>query len=135
MDYEVGKIELTIHQEENLISPTPKKRRTRKAPLAEISINVPRLRGAVTKKAARKSSIRSKPTTINKGEANLQKSIQPTHLSVVSGYRYAPSTEEDEEFRLTMAGLGQPQRLGIFHDVEENSPGTYQRVIRFIIVC
>lgn len=118
-----------------MTAPTPKKRRTRKAPLADISANVPRLRGAVTKKPVKKSNIRNKPTMMNRDEANLQKPIQPTHLSVLSGYRYAPSTEEDEEFRLTMAGLGKPQRLGIFRDAEENSPGIFQQLIVCIIEC
>lgn len=63
---------------------------------------------------------------IKRNETALQKPLQPTHLSVLSDYRYAPSTEEDEEFRMTMAGLGKPYRLGIFRDAEENSPGMYQ---------
>lgn len=111
-----------LGQERRVVAPSPKKRRTRKGALADISVNSSRLRPSVAKQAAKKAPTKRKLTTVDLAEVAPKKRAQPPRLSLSTDVRFSPSAEEHEEFRLTMGDLGKRRKLGIFCNAED-SPG------------
>jgi hypothetical protein len=104
------------------VAPSPKKRRTRKGVLTDISANALRLRPSVAKQTVKKAATKRRLTTVDLAEVAPKKRSQPPRLSLSADVRFSPSAEECEEFRLTMSDLGKRRKLGIFRDAE-NSPG------------
>jgi hypothetical protein len=61
-------------------------------------------------------------TTVDLAEIAPKKWTRPPRLSLPTVIRFSPSTEEHEEFRLTMGDMGKKRKLGVFCDAED-SPG------------
>ncbi|RAL66832.1 hypothetical protein DID88_007615 [Monilinia fructigena] len=89
--------------------PTPKKRRTRKMALTDVT---------------RSPEKRQLSARIQQPASQLTLHPPPTLNPLVFGARFTPSTEEDEEFRITMEEMGAKKRsFSVFHDGLEVSPG------------
>ncbi|CZR51048.1 uncharacterized protein PAC_00923 [Phialocephala subalpina] len=115
-------------------SASPKKRRTsRKAAgsaLNDLSVNAPRLRAPRRRKAAAGQSPRK--SGLSSTQAGPPIFLQPTptlNPLALENRRFHPSAEEDEEFRMTVGGLGLQQddrkkrAFTIFQDAPQVSPG------------
>ncbi|CCU74884.1 hypothetical protein BGHDH14_bgh05163, partial [Blumeria hordei DH14] len=106
-------------------NPTPKKRKpVRKASaLGDLSTNAPRLRATRAKKCHKQ------PTSPKKhcGLATVQfpQSLNPLTTGLSCNRNLQPTTEEDEEFRLTLSEAmnGKKRVFSIFQDTPANSPG------------
>jgi hypothetical protein len=109
-------------QERSAVAPTPKKRRTRKGVLADISTNAPRLRPMVTKQPTKKVATKRKLAPMNVADAASKKKAHSPHLSLSTDIRFPPGADEYGEFRLTIGDLGKMRKFGIFRDAED-SPG------------
>ncbi|KAF7896629.1 uncharacterized protein EAF01_009032 [Botrytis porri] len=105
--------------------PTPNKRRTRKAALADVSVNVPRLRaGRPPRNSARSPEKRQVSTRKRQPAGQLALQSTPTLNPLAFGARFTPTNEEDEEFRLAMEEMGAKKRtFSVFQDAPEISPG------------
>ncbi|TGO49779.1 hypothetical protein BCON_0200g00080 [Botryotinia convoluta] len=105
--------------------PTPKKRRTRKAALADVSVNIPRLRaGRPPRNSARSPEKRQVSARTRQPAGQLALQSTPTLNPLAFGARFTPSNEEDEEFRMTMEEMGAKKRsFNVFQDAPEISPG------------
>ena len=107
--------------------PTPKKRKPRKtAVLSDISVNAPRLRASRTRKNVGTQSPSKRPS------AAMQYRGPPAHSFMMApipnplanfSQRYILSSEEDEEFRMTVGDMTKKRSFGIFQDAPEVSPG------------
>ncbi|PQE12631.1 Terpenoid cyclases prenyltransferase alpha-alpha toroid protein [Rutstroemia sp. NJR-2017a BBW] len=105
--------------------PTPKRRKPRKAALANLSVNVPRLRASRSQRNNHMASPekRQRPAKHREPTGQLSLHPPPTLNPLAFGSRFTPSNE-DEEFRLTVGDMGRKKRsFGIFHDAPEISPG------------
>ncbi|QSZ29962.1 hypothetical protein DSL72_004480 [Monilinia vaccinii-corymbosi] len=106
--------------------PTPKKRRTRKVALTDVSVNVPRLRASRPQRnSARSPEKRHVSARIQHQPAGQLALHPPPALNPLAfGARFTPTTEEDEEFRITMEEMGAKKRaFNVFQDAPEVSPG------------
>jgi hypothetical protein len=114
--------------------PSPKKRKTRKATLADISVNAPRAQAPrsraprLKKPVPTASPIKRSPSSIQDHTITSSLFLKPTPtLNPLAGFgrRFAPSADEDEEFRLAVEDMGGKKRsFNIFQDAPEDSPGT-----------
>jgi len=105
---------------------TPKKRKPRKATLGDVSVNVPRIRAPRAKKGFSAASPQKRPSAPlqNRGQANGLYDPPPILNPLAAfGRRFAPSTDEEEEFRMTVADMGKKRHFSIFQDAPEISPG------------
>jgi hypothetical protein len=111
------------------IEPTPKKRKSRKLALSSLDVNAPRVRAARAKVAASAASPHKRPAAPQQrrgqlGFGSLGYNHPPTANPLVGfGRKYS---DEDDEFRMTMAdlgGIGSKKRpFNIFQDAPEISP-------------
>ncbi|RDW64743.1 hypothetical protein BP6252_10394 [Coleophoma cylindrospora] len=92
---------------------SPKKRRTRRAPLKQVSANAPVLRAPEDQMTGSPQ----KRTTTN-GRVNAASALNPFAV----GSKFVPSAEEDEEFRLTVGSLGKKRRFNVFQEHQDESP-------------
>ena len=122
---------LVIFSIANLVQvtdPTPKRqRRTRKPTFSEVSVNAPRVRASRSKKAAGKSP--QKQYTFmqdNVPAVGLFRKPVPTLNPLAPGpgfgQNFAPTTEEDEEFKMTVDGMKKKRTFGVFQDAPGESP-------------
>ncbi|TVY17172.1 hypothetical protein LARI1_G004571 [Lachnellula arida] len=108
--------------------PTPKRqRRTRKPTFSDVSINAPRLRASRPKKAAGKSPQKqyarmndNVPVVglFHKPVPNLN----PLAPGPAFGQNFAPTTEEEEEFKMTVGDMKTKPTIGVFQDAPGESP-------------
>ncbi|TVY48759.1 hypothetical protein LOCC1_G001652 [Lachnellula occidentalis] len=110
--------------------PTPKRqRRTRKPTFSEVSINAPRLRGSRSKRAAGKSPQKQKQYALmndlvpavglfRKPVPNLN----PLAPGPAFGQNFVPTTEEEEEFKMTVGDMKKKPTIGVFQDAPGESP-------------
>ncbi|APA09036.1 hypothetical protein SS1G_02908 [Sclerotinia sclerotiorum 1980 UF-70] len=108
-----------------LSTETSPKRRTRKAALTDVSVNVPRLRaGRPPRDSVRSPEKRQIPARMRQPAGQLALQPTPTLNPLAFGARFTPSNEEDEEFRMTMEEMGAKKRsFSVFQDAPEISPG------------
>ncbi|TVY27396.1 hypothetical protein LHYA1_G004193 [Lachnellula hyalina] len=108
--------------------PTPKRqRRTRKPTLKEVSINAPRLRASRSKKAAGKSPQKQYALMNDNVPAvglfrKPVPNLNPLAPGPAFGQNFAPTTEEEEEFKMTIGGLKKKPTMGVFQDAPGESP-------------
>lgn len=105
-----------------MVAPSPKKRRTRKGALTEMSSNAPRLKGTAAKQPTKRAATKRKLITSDPAETAPKRGTYSSHLSMLTNIQFSPSSEDQEEFRLTMGNLGKGRQFGIFCDAEEHSP-------------
>ncbi|KAM3077545.1 hypothetical protein ACMFMG_006882 [Clarireedia jacksonii] len=106
--------------------PTPKRRKSRKAVLADLSVNVPLLRAPRSQRNNSMASPekRQRPAKQREPAGQLSLHPPPTLNPLAFGSRFTPSNEEDEEFRMTLDDIGRKKRsFGVFQDAPEVSPG------------
>jgi hypothetical protein len=59
--------------------------------------------------------------------------LNPLTMGVGMGTGYAPSTEENEEFRMAVNNMGNKRVFDVFRDVPEVSPGEYCHLTIFVV--
>ncbi len=101
------------------MAPTPKKRRTRKGVLANISTNAPRLKPSVAKQPPKKAAVKRRLNTVDLAQTTR---AQLPRLSLSTNIRFSPSADEHEGFRPIMGDMGKNQNFGIFREAAD-SPG------------
>ncbi|TVY42570.1 hypothetical protein LSUB1_G001221 [Lachnellula subtilissima] len=108
--------------------PTPKRqRRTRKPTFSEVTINAPRLRASRSKKAAGKSP-QKQYALMNDNVPAVRlfrkpvPNLNPLAPGPAFGQNFAPTTEEEEEFKMTIGGLKKKPTMGVFQDAPGESP-------------
>lgn len=122
-------------------SASPKKRRTsRKAAgfaLNDLSVNAPRLRAPRRRKAAGEQSPQKSGPSSNQTRPSVYLQPAPTLNPLALENRlFHPSAEEDEEFRMTVGGLGFQQddrkkrAFTIFQDAPQVSPGMFASLLK-----
>jgi hypothetical protein len=119
-------------------APTPKKQRKfRKATaLSDISVNAPRLRAPRPKKASIAETPLKRPSASmqNRGPPGRPLMHGPILNPLANfGQRFVPSTEEDEEFRMTVGDMAKKRPFSIFQEAPEISPGRTSQVLRLFI--
>jgi hypothetical protein len=115
--------------QENIKMPTPKKRKCRsprKATFDDISINS-RMRRTRSKKATTSGSPKMRQTTFQQPRGPFdclpyKPQSAPNPLASF-GNRFMATSEEDEEFQMTIGDITQKRPFGIFQDSREVSPG------------
>lgn len=109
--------------------PTPKRqRRARKPTFSDISVNAHRARPSRSKKAAGKSPEKRRAPMIIAPSAPLftkpVPTLNPLALTQSFGQSYAPTAEEEEEFKMTVGEIKKKKRtFGVFQDVGESPSG------------
>lgn len=100
---------------------TPKKRKTRRVALSDVSVNAPRLRAPRARKFARSPVKRSMPTRGQpKRERTYTRSPAMKHMSAFGSNRY--ESDKEEEMRMTAGEANKKKTFGVFKDAPEISP-------------
>ncbi|KAF4632653.1 hypothetical protein G7Y89_g5476 [Cudoniella acicularis] len=110
--------------------PSPKKRRVRKPTFSDVNGNAPRLRAPRSRKPTATKSPEKRPSSSSMqelstpGDLFLKPAPALNPLAAATfGQQFAPVTEEEDEFRMTMGGdMKQKRSFGIFQDAPEISP-------------
>ena len=110
-------------------APTPKKRKTRKSALGDVSVNAPRFKAPRSKKVAVTGSPRKRQSSSGRQNRGLTRVLynpkpMPTLNPLAAfGRKYAALTDEEEEFRMTLEDMNRKRTFSIFKDAPEESPG------------
>ncbi|KAE9381201.1 hypothetical protein N431DRAFT_322674 [Stipitochalara longipes BDJ] len=104
-------------------SPKRKTRKTATA-LSNVSINAPRQRASRSKKATATRSPQKQQTRSMLAPPPIFFQPAPALNPLAAGFgrRFVPTTEEDEEFRLTIEDMGKKRGFNIFQDAPAISP-------------
>jgi hypothetical protein len=118
---------LLISSQNQIQDPTPKKRKSRKtAALLDVSVNAPRIRAPRPRKnTASQTPLKCPSAALGNHGLPAHSFIQGSIPNPLAnfGERYAPTSEEDVEFRMTIGGMTKKRAFGIFQDAPEVSPG------------
>lgn len=109
--------------------PSPKKtRRPRKPTFADVSVNAPRSRTSRGKRTAAGKSPEKQFTSMRNpapaGGLFLKPipTLNPLATGAAFGQHFAPASEEDEEFKMTVGGSKKKRTFGVFHEAPGESP-------------
>jgi hypothetical protein len=109
--------------------PSPKKtRRPRKPTFANVSVNAPRSRTSRGKRTAAVKSPEKQFTSIHNpvpaGGLFLRPipTLNPLAPGSAFGQHFAPTSEEDEEFKMTVGGSKKKRTFGVFQEAPGESP-------------
>jgi hypothetical protein len=90
--------------------------------LFNISVNAPRQRAPRGKKAAVQSPRKQHHPMLAPPPVFFQPAPSLNQLNASFGRRFVPTTEEDEEFRLTVEDMGKKRNFSVFQDATQASP-------------
>ena len=88
-----------------------------------MSVNAPRLRASRTRQKNGSPQKRADMTRSLRPANQLPLGPPPTLNPLTMGFRYAPSTEETEEFRMAVINMDKKRGFDVFRDAPEISPG------------